>query len=102
MLSRSPSKFTKLIQQFTLGLNDVISYVDDMLVLHSNLSEHLIGVHRLLYRVRHFGLTIQPSKTFVATTEVVFLGYTMRQGTIMPEPSLFKKKKGNIYCCPND
>lgn len=62
-----------------------------MLVFHSNLSEHLTGLQRLLDRVRNFDLTIRPSKTFVATTKVILLVYTIRQGRIMPEPSLLKK-----------
>lgn len=55
------------------------------------LSEHLVGVRRLLDRIRQFGLTIRPTKTYVASNEVVFLEYTVRQGRIMPEPSLLKK-----------
>lgn len=65
--------------------------LDDMLVFQQHLTEDLIRVCRLLDRICNFGLTIRPSKTYVATTEVVFLGYTIRQGRILPEASMLGK-----------
>lgn len=59
-----------------------------MLIFHKNPEDHLKGVKRLLERLRQFRLTIRPTKTIVTTSEVVFLGYTITQGRIMPEPSL--------------
>lgn len=90
-LSGSPITFTKLIRHLLQGLDDVISYLDDVLVFHQTLSEHLIGVCRLQYSIQPFGLTIRPAKTYVATTEVVLLSYAIRQGKIMSEPLLLSK-----------
>lgn len=83
----APATFTKIVRQLTHGLNDAISYLNDMLVFHQTLSGYLIGVRRLLDRIRQFGLTIRPTKTYVATIEVIFLGHTIGQSGIMLEPS---------------
>lgn len=89
-LSWSPSTFTKLIKQLRQDLSDVISYLD-MLAFHQTMSEHLVAVHRLLNRVREFGLTGRPTKTYVATNEVVIWGYAIRQGRFMLELLLLSK-----------
>lgn len=55
------------------------------------LKDHILGVQHMLDRIRQFGLTIRPTKTYIAAKEVTFLDYTLKQGKIMPGPSLVDK-----------
>lgn len=61
------------------------------MIFHTNLTDHIVGVRYILNRIREFGLTIRPSKTYVAAKEVTFLGSLLKHGKIMPQPSLLDK-----------
>lgn len=91
-LVSAPSNFTKHIRKLTFGHKDTVSYLDDILIFHITISDHIEGVNSLLESIRKFGLTIRPKKTFVAMNELTFLDYFIKQGQLMPKPSLF----GNI------
>lgn len=91
MLASAPSTFIKPIRQLTRGTEDVIMYLGYMLIFHAYLPDHLRGVNQMLERIRKFGLTIYHIKTYVAVHEVTFLGYTTKQGMIMPGASLVGK-----------
>lgn len=62
-----------------------------MLVSHANLSDHIREVSQILERIRKSGLTIRPTKTYVAVKEVTFLVYTIKRGRNMPDFSLVGK-----------
>lgn len=47
-LASMPSTFTKLMRQLTHGRNDVVSYLDDMLIFHSSFDAHITGVRTML------------------------------------------------------
>lgn len=69
----------------------MVSYLEEMLIFHSSLDEYIIDVRSMLETLHKFGMTIRPTRKFVATGEVTFLGFVIRQGQIMPEPRLIEK-----------
>lgn len=77
--------------QLTPGRNDVVSYMDEMLLYHTTIDEQIICIRSMLETIVKFGLTIHPPKTFVATREVVFISYLTQQGQVISEPSLVSK-----------
>lgn len=79
------------MRHLMLGRDDVISYLDDMRIYNTNLNDHINGAQHMLDRIRQSWLTIRPTKTYVAVKEVTFLGYTLKQGKIMPKSSLVGK-----------
>lgn len=79
-LASALSIFTKLMRKLTSGRKDMVSYLDDILIFHMTIDEHINGVRSLLETILKFGLTIRPMKTFVVTKEVNFLEYIIKQG----------------------
>lgn len=67
------------MRHVTKGRNDVITYLDGMLVSHTRLTEHIQGADQILERVRKCGLTIRLTKSCIAVKEVGFLGYTIKE-----------------------
>lgn len=49
ILAATHSKFTKLMGQLICGRNGVVSYLDDMLIFHANLNEHIDAVRTMLF-----------------------------------------------------
>lgn len=43
-LASAPLTFTKLMCQLTHGIEDVITYLDDMLIFHTSLQDHICEV----------------------------------------------------------
>lgn len=54
--SISPT-FTKLMRPLTRERHNVVSYLDDILIYHSNIGKHITGVRFMLETMRKFGLT---------------------------------------------
>lgn len=79
------------MRQLTLDRKDIITYLDDMLLLHVTLSDHINGVHQILKILLKFWLTVRHKKTYIAVKGLTFLGYTIKHGKIMPESSLVGK-----------
>lgn len=59
-LSGAPNTSTKLMRKLTFGRKNIISYLDDILLFHTNLDKHLTGLKTLLETICRFGLTIRP------------------------------------------
>lgn len=57
--------FTRLMRKLTWGGQDTVSYLDDMLLFHTSLEEHISGVQSMLQTIRKFGLRVRPSKSFI-------------------------------------
>ena len=52
----------------------LLVYIDDLIIVSSNLDEHLTCLAEVLQRLRQYGLKLKPRKCNLLQKEVVFLG----------------------------
>lgn len=74
--------FTGLMRSLLQGLQNVVYYIDDVLIATMTWEDHLQTLKQFLHRVRKAGLTIKPQKCEIAVTSVVFLGHPLGGGHI--------------------
>lgn len=64
----------------------VFVYLDDLLVVSPNLSEHLNILEEVANELEQAGLTINVSKSKFCCKELKYLGYIVGEGLIRPDP----------------
>jgi hypothetical protein len=66
------------------GLTGVLTYIDDVLVHTGCHKEMLQQLEGTLLRLRRFGLKMNAAKSIFGTSEVQYLGYTLRPEGVSP------------------
>ena len=69
-----------------LQWNILLVYLDDIIVMATNFDEHLERLEEVFKRLLGAGLKMKPSKCELFKTEVLFLGHTVSQEGIKPNP----------------
>jgi hypothetical protein len=95
-LQSSPASFTRLMDFMMRGLTGVLTYIYDVLVHTGCHKEILKQLEGTLLRLRRFGLKMNAAKSILRTSEVQYLGYTLRPGGV----SLSKDKLGALRAFP--
>lgn len=87
-LCNAPSTFQRCIELVLRGLqwNILLVYLDDIIVMATNFDEHLERLEEVFKRLLGAGLKMKPSKCELFKTEVLFLGHTVSQEGIKPNP----------------
>ncbi|XP_068213666.1 uncharacterized protein, partial [Palaemon carinicauda] len=74
--------YVKCMRTLLKGLDNVESYIDDLLIHTKSWSEHLETLQELFQRIRNANLTVRPSKCILASETVQFLGHEIQGGTL--------------------
>ena len=74
--------FCRMVRHLLHGLEDVESYIDDIVVHSKNWDSHLRTVQVVLERLRMHGLTAKPSKCEVGQKSIPLLGHVVGQGHV--------------------
>jgi hypothetical protein len=78
------------------GMEDVESYIDDILVHSSTWEDHMTTLQELFRRMKHAKLTVRPSKCVFGAEEIEFLGHWVGQGILgLHEDNVDKIKKAS-------
>ena len=83
-LTGCPSSFSRLIEIVTRGLDNVVTYIDDILCFSADHRTHLDHLRPLLSRLRQHGLKINLAKCSFGTAETAYLGHTLTPTGITP------------------
>ncbi|MEL7520467.1 MAG: reverse transcriptase family protein, partial [Cyanobacteria bacterium J06553_1] len=85
-LKNSPSSFLKLMTVVMQGLlsDDVLVYLDDLLICSENVSQHTKRLKEVFKRLQSAHLTINPTKCKFFQKELTFLGHTISNKGILP------------------
>ncbi|PCJ23617.1 MAG: hypothetical protein COA94_08140, partial [Rickettsiales bacterium] len=83
-LSGCPSSFSRLIEIVTRGLENVVTYIDDILTFSKTHEEHLVHLEGLLMRLRKHNLKINIAKCSFGTFETAYLGHTLTPEGVRP------------------
>ncbi|XP_072166477.1 uncharacterized protein [Diadema setosum] len=82
----APATFSRLMREVLFGLDNVVNYIDDILVFSETWEEHLDSLQAVLSRLADAGLTAKPSKCHVGFKTLDFLGHVVGGGTLKPHP----------------
>ena len=79
-LVNAGASYGRMMRRLLDGLSHVDNYVDDVLVHTETWEEHIAALRALFVRVREYGLTVKPSKCFMAFESIDFVGHKIGQG----------------------
>ena len=83
-LKNASQTFQRFIDQVTAGLDNVYSYIDDILVASDSEEEHLKHLRELFTRLEQHAVRINVAKSEFGKSELEFLGYTVTSAGIHP------------------
>ena len=87
-LTNAPPTFQRLMELVLRGLHwsTCLVYLDDVIILGKDFSDHLANLREVLHRFQSAGLTLKPSKCQLFQKEAHFLGHVINQYGIQPDP----------------
>lgn len=87
-LTNSPATFQRTMEKVMAGLNlqEVITFLDDLIVFSDSLEQHEERLMKVLKRIADFGLKLSPSKCKFFQTKVKYLGHVISAQGIQPDP----------------
>ena len=83
----APGHFTRLMALVLQGLDRVQPFIDDIIVHSSSIGQHLDDLTGLFQRLSKHGLKLAPSKVFIGSRSVKFLGHIVEASGIRPDAS---------------
>ena len=94
-LRNSGIQFQKNMQEILaeFGLNKVIVYIDDILILGKDFEEHLELVRKVLTTLAMHGIKVKVSKCEFFKQKVTFLGHEISKDGIQKSPEFIEKVK---------
>lgn len=85
-LTTAPGTFVELMRVVLEGLENVLTYLDDIVVFSNTLEEHIVALDRVFERMRAHNLQLQPAKCSLLLSEVTYLGHKItREGILIDE-----------------
>ena len=87
-LNNASGTFERLMETVMRGLQweELLIYMDDIIVFSSDESQHIDRLARMLSRLQESGLKIKPSKTHLFQREVQYLGHVVNEHGIHTDP----------------
>ena len=91
-MCNSPATFQRLMELVLSGLTweEVLIYVDDIVVFNRGFEEHLESLQKVFDRIRHAGLKLNKQKSVFAHRSVKYLGHIVSGSGIQPDPDKVK------------
>ena len=73
---------TRAVRRLLEGMDNVVDYIDDVLVHTKTWEEHLQVLEELFKRLKAANLVARPTKCELGATQVDFLGHRLGRGTV--------------------
>ena len=89
-LCNAPATFSRLMDRVLTGLHweTCLFYLDDIIVFAATWEEHLDRLRQVFERLRHAKLKLGAKKCTFAAKEVSYLGHSVTEEGLLPDPSL--------------
>jgi len=88
-----PASFQRLMEQVLRGLQNILIYIDDMLIHTDTHKKHLEALERVLLRLHQHHLKINLDKCLFGDKQVSYLGFTLTPEGIKPGEAKLKAIK---------
>ena len=95
-LMGAPASFSRLMELIMADAENIITYIDDILVHSKTHSDHLQHIETALLRLRKAHLHLNPGKCIFGATSVQYLGQTISANGV----SRGKSKTEAVASCP--
>ena len=89
-VSSAPSIFQATMDQILQGISNTICYLDDILVMGKNMTEHLKTLEEVLQRLQNHGLRVCSKKCHFLQQSVEYLGHKIDSSGIHPMSAKIK------------
>ncbi|XP_030839510.1 uncharacterized protein LOC763830 [Strongylocentrotus purpuratus] len=83
-MRNAPATFQRLMTDVIAGLDNVVVYIDDILVFSDTWSDHLAYLRDLFDRLTKAGLVVNLAKCEFAKATVTYLGHEVGRGHVVP------------------
>jgi hypothetical protein len=95
-----PASFQRLMEQVLLGLQNILIYIDDVLIHTDTHEKHLEALKQVLMRLHQHHLKINMDKCLFGDQQVSYLGFTLTPHGIKPGEAKLRVIK--LTTAPND
>ncbi|GBN30274.1 Retrovirus-related Pol polyprotein from transposon 17.6 [Araneus ventricosus] len=87
-LKNASASFQRLMSIVLASLSDlqIACYIDDVIIASHNFQDHLQRLELVFQRLTAANLKVKPSKCSFLQFEISFLGHTVREGQVLPDP----------------
>ena len=85
-LCNAPASFQRLMMSAVVGLDNVLPYLDDIIVFSETSEQHVEHVRLLLHRLSLCGLKVKLSKCEIGKSQVNFLGHIISDKGVSVDP----------------
>ena len=83
-LANGPSSYQKFMDKCLSGIDNLFTYMDDILVFTETLDQHMSVLEELFKRLEEFGLSLALDKCQFGRKSVDYLGYSVSSAGIKP------------------
>ncbi|GFR93145.1 zinc finger protein [Elysia marginata] len=81
-MMNSGATLTRAFKKLLCGIDNVVDYIDDLLVHTETWEAHVETLFELFRRLREANFTVRPVKCVLGSSTIDFLGHRLGQGTI--------------------
>ena len=92
-ISSAPGIFQRAMESLFQDMENVICYLDDLLLISKTKSDHERLLNQVFERLQNTGLKLKPEKCEIAVPEVVYLGFKITEAGVLPTLSKVKAIK---------
>lgn len=89
-LKNAPSTFQRLMDHILRGLDNVFTYLDDVIIISTSLQEHIDKLRQVFERFKVHNLKIQLDKSEFLQKQVNFLGHELTDQGLKPNKDKIK------------
>ena len=83
-MKNAPASFQRLMNQVTMGLNSVVTYLDDVVVFSDSWEGHVDHIRELFACLTEASLVVNLSKCEFGQGQVMYLGHRVGRGEVLP------------------
>ncbi|GFR73653.1 zinc finger protein [Elysia marginata] len=84
-MMNSGATLTRAVKKLLCGMDNVVDYIDDLLVHSETWEAHVETLAELFRRLREANFTVRPVKCVLGSSTINFLGHRLGQGTDQDE-----------------
>ena len=92
-LVNAGASYCRMMRELLLGLDNVDSYVDDIIIHTQTWDQHIVTLRAVFDRLRNAGITVKPSKCCIGFHSVDFVGHHVGDEKIQTQNDKIEKVK---------
>lgn len=89
-LKNAPSTFQRLMDHILRGIENVFTYLDDVIIVSTSLQQHLEKIKEVFDRFKAHNLKVQLAKSEFLKKQVTFLGHELTSDGLKPNKNKIK------------